>query len=596
MVAITQPRRVAAVTVATRVAEERAVTIGHEVGYAIRFDDCTTDGVTKIKFLTDGLLIREMMADPLLRQYSVIMLDEAHERTLNTDIVVGLLKRVLKKRNDLKLIVASATLDAEAFRDFFNLESNAKSSSTILTVEGRMFPVDIYYSLDPVPNYLKSTVETIVKIHNNESAGDILAFLTGQDEVEHVVSLLIQEAKQLNKSDMKMWVLPMYGSLPASEQMKVFQRISRSTRKIVIATNIAEASITISGVVYIVDCGFVKFRAYNPQSGVETLVVVPVSQASSEQRAGRAGRSRSGKVYRLYTGEYYSTLPRITVPEMQRSDMSSVILQLKALGVDNVLRFSFMAPPPAQNMVRGLEQLYALDALDEKCMLTSPLGFRMAEFPLSPMFAKMLLCSDELGCSQEIVAIAAMMQIQNVFVSPPGQKVAAARAKRKFSVKEGDHLTLLNVFNSFIEHNENTQWCHNNLLNHKGLCRAIEIKDQITRILGRFRIKMVSCNGDVDAILKCITMGFFANAARLHYSGVYKTIREDHELHIHPMSVLYVENAPEYLVFNEVIHTTKEFMRDVTVIKPEWLYQLAPHYYHYGTERELSVKRRKLTD
>ncbi|NXC43556.1 DHX35 helicase, partial [Penelope pileata] len=365
VVGVTQPRRVAAVSVAGRVADERCAVLGHEVGYCIRFDDCTDPQATRIKFLTDGMLVREMMADPLLTRYSVLMLDEAHERTLYTDIAIGLLKKIQKKRGDLRLIVASATLDAEKFRDFFNQNDTgdpSKDTSVILTVEGRTFPVDIFYIQSPVPDYIKSTVETAMKIHQTENDGDILAFLTGQEEVETVVSMLIEQARALSRTGMKkhLRVLPMYAGLPSPDQMKVFERVSRSVRKVIVATNVAEASITIHGISFVIDCGFVKLRAYNPKTAIECLVVVPVSKASANQRAGRAGRNRSGKCYRLYTEEDYEKLPKSTVPEMQRSNLAPVILQLKALGIDNVLRFPFLSPPPAQSMVQALELLYAL--------------------------------------------------------------------------------------------------------------------------------------------------------------------------------------------------------------------------------------------
>ncbi|XP_052040128.1 probable ATP-dependent RNA helicase DHX35 isoform X2 [Apodemus sylvaticus] len=548
VVGVTQPRRVAAVTVAGRVADERGAVLGHEVGYCIRFDDCTDPLATRIKFLTDGMLVREMMVDPLLTKYSVIMLDEAHERTLYTDIAIGLLKKIQKKRGDLRLIVASATLDAEKFRDFFNQNETsdpARDTSVTLTVEGRTFPVDIFYLQSPVPDYIKATVDTVVKIHQTEGDGDILAFLTGQ---------------------------------------------------VVVATNVAETSITISGIVYVIDCGFMKLRAYNPRTAIECLVVVPVSQASANQRAGRGGRNRSGKCYRLYTEEAFDQLPQSTVPEMQRSNLAPVILQLKALGIDNVLRFHFMSPPPAQSMVQALELLYALGGLDKDCRLTEPLGMRIAEFPLNPMFAKMLLESGNFGCSQEVLSIAAMMQIQNVFVFPSNQKSQATRVHRKFAVEEGDHLTMLNVYEAFIKHNKSSQWCQEHFLNYKGLVRAATVRDQLKKLLVKFQVPKVSSEGDPDPVLRCIVSGFFANAARFHSTGAYRTIRDDHELHIHPASVLYAEKPPRWVIYNEVIQTSKYYMRDVTAIESAWLLELAPHFYQQGTHLSLKAKRAKVQD
>ncbi|XP_008515627.2 probable ATP-dependent RNA helicase DHX35 isoform X3 [Equus asinus] len=558
VVGVTQPRRVAAVTVAGRVAEERGAVLGHEVGYCIRFDDCTDPLATRIKFLTDGMLVREMMVDPLLTKYSAIMLDEAHERTLYTDIAIGLLKKIQKKRGDLRLIVASATLDAEKFRDFFNQNDTSdptRDTCVILTVEGRTFPVDIFYLQSPVPDYIKSTVETVMKIHQTEGDGDVLAFLTGQEEVETVASMLIEQARALSRTGMKrhLRVLPMYAGLPSFEQMKVFERVSRSVRKVIVATNVAETSITISGIVYVIDCGFVKLRAYNPRTAIECLVVVPVSQASANQRAGRGGRSRSGKCYRLYTEEAFDKLPQSTVPEMQRSNLAPVILQLKALGIDNVLRFHFMSPPPAQSMVQALELLYALGG--------------------------------NFGCSQEILSIAAMMQIQNIFVVPSNQKSQAIRVHRKFAVEEGDHLTMLNVYEAFIKHNKNSQWCQEHFLNYKGLVRAVTVREQLKKLLVKFQVPKTSSEGDPDPVLRCIVSGFFANAARFHSTGAYRTIRDDHELHIHPASVLYAEKPPRWVIYNEVIQTSKYYMRDVTAVESAWLLELAPHFYQQGTKK-----------
>ncbi|KAM9504752.1 putative ATP-dependent RNA helicase DHX35 isoform 1-T2 [Salvelinus alpinus] len=617
VIGVTQPRRVAAISVANRLAEERGALLGHEVGYTIRFDDCSDPHATRIKFLTDGMLVREMMADPLLKKYSVLMLDEAHERTLYTDIAIGLLKKIQKKRRDLRLIVASATLDAKKFQEFFNLNETGdpnKDTCGILTVEGRTFPVDVFYTVSPVPDYVKATVETVLKIHETEDDGDVLAFLTGQEEVEKVVSLLQEQARALGRLGMKKYlkVLPMYAGLPYTDQMKVFERTPPTVRKVVVATNIAETSITINGIVFVIDCAFVKLRAYNPCTTIESLVVTPISKASASQRAGRGGRNRAGKCFRLYTEEDFEKLPASTVPEMQRTNLAPVILQLKALGIDNVLRFSFLSPPPAQSMVQALELLYALGGLDQYGRLTDPMGVRMAEFPLSPMFAKMLLESGNFGCSKEIVTIAAMMQIQNIFMVPANQKKPAAREHRKFAVAEGDHLTMLNVYEAFIKvgtatvwatagneafrlaHQKSSQWCQEHFLNYKGLQRAMTVREQLRRLMNKFKVPRTSSEGDPDVILRCIVSGFFANAARMHHSGSYRTLRDDRELHIHPNSVLFGEKPTKWVVFNEVVQTSKYYMRDVTAVESSWLVELAPHFYKQAKHGSLTSKRSRV--
>ncbi|EDQ86008.1 uncharacterized protein MONBRDRAFT_33958 [Monosiga brevicollis MX1] len=585
VVACLQPRRVAAVSVAQRVAEERGCHVGEEVGYAIRFEDACDELKTRIKFMTEGVLIREMMRDPLLKRYSVIMLDEAHERTIFLDVVVGLLYKIQKKRPDLKIIVSSATLDAEAFRNYFNRNLTGDSrqdTAGIITVEGRTYPVTVMFSETPVPDYLSATVSTILDIHSTMGAGDVLAFLTGQEEVDEAVRRL---NAQFGDNRRAPHVLPMYGALPARDQLHVFAPAGDGRRKVIVATNIAEASITIPGIVYVVDCGFVKMRGYNPDTGIESLVVTPISQASANQRAGRAGRMRSGCVYRLYTEAGYRELRATTVPEMQRVDISNVILQLKALGIHNVLRFPYLSPPPAKTMVNALESLFALGAIDDQGRLTNPLGFQMAEFPLPPMLSRTLLASGECGCSEEITAIIAMLQVQHVFTSPPNKRQEAARRKQLFSCEEGDHLTLLNVFMGFERANYDGRWCYQNFLNQKNLLRAREICRQLRKSLRRFDIPLVSSEGDSDAILKCLVRGFFANSARLHMDGSYRSIRGDQKLEVHPGSVLHAEKQPAYVIFNEVLLTSANFMRDISGVEASWLSDLAPHYYAYGAER-----------
>ncbi|XP_026477654.1 probable ATP-dependent RNA helicase DHX35 [Ctenocephalides felis] len=295
MIGVTQPRRVAAVSLATRVAEERDVALGDEIGYAVRFDDCTSDK-TAIKFMTEGILLREMLASPLLTQYSIIIVDEAHERNMLTDMVLGLLKKILKKRKSLHLVISSATVDAEFLKTYFSDTNKLGDAATILGVQGRTFHVDVHYVEEPVPCYIKATADTVLKIHKSENPGDILCFLTGMDEVVQAKNILADHC--LTKDYEDLIVLPMYGSLPNNDQLKVFFKTPRGKRKVILATNIAETSVTIPGIVYVVDCGYMKLKVFNPAAHVDNLVIVPISKANGVQRAGRAGRIQPGKVYR----------------------------------------------------------------------------------------------------------------------------------------------------------------------------------------------------------------------------------------------------------------------------------------------------------
>uniref|UniRef100_A0A0N5AN95 RNA helicase n=1 Tax=Syphacia muris TaxID=451379 RepID=A0A0N5AN95_9BILA len=576
-IGVTQPRRIAAITLAKRVADEQLCSVGEVVGYAVRFDDQIGTS-TKIKYLTDGLLLREMMSDPLLTQYSILMIDEAHERSVTTDLVLGLLRKIISIRNDLRVIISSATLDAVLFRDFFELNETDnihENTATILSVEGRVHPVTVYYTSSAVPDYVKKTMDTILKIHKTEPAGDILAFLTGQDEIERLCSMLREEIVNLKRVD-KLWVVPMYGSLPAKQQLKAFDSTPSGSRKVVIATNIAEASITIPGIAYVIDCGFVRLRAINVDNGLETLMTLPISKGSAEQRAGRAGRIRPGKCFRLYPESEYSKLLESTIPEMQRISLAPVILQLKALGISNVLRFNYLSRPSSYAMIEGLQLLYSLGALSKDGILTNPVGTHMAEFPLPPMQSKVLLSSGEFGCSEEIATIMSMLQIQDVFVFSPRER---HKAVRKFSVEEGDHLTLLNVYTSFIANGRSKQWCSEHYVNYRGLCRAENIRNQLINFLKRFKIPLVSYS--TSTIIRCLVKGFFSQAAKYHYSGDYVTIRGEYHFKVYKgSSIMYRKEFPKWIIFSEVLQNT---IRDISVIQPDWLYKLVPEYYQFGT-------------
>jgi ATP-dependent RNA helicase DHX8/PRP22 len=322
----TQPRRVAAMSVAKRVAEEYGCRLGQEIGYTIRFEDCTSPE-TKIKYMTDGMLLRECLIDPDMKQYSIIMLDEAHERTIHTDVLFGLMKQAVQRRKELKLIVTSATLDSVKFSEYF-------FQAPIFTIPGRMFPVEILYTKEPETDYLDACLITVMQIHLTEPPGDVLVFLTGQEEIDTACEILYERLKSLGPESPELLILPVYSALPSEMQTKIFEPAPPGSRKVVIATNIAETSLTIDGIFYVVDPGFVKQKVFNPKTGMDSLVVTPISQAQAKQRAGRAGRTGPGKCYRLYTERAYrDEMLGTNVPEIQRTNLASTVLSLKAMGL-----------------------------------------------------------------------------------------------------------------------------------------------------------------------------------------------------------------------------------------------------------------------
>ncbi|KAJ7229174.1 P-loop containing nucleoside triphosphate hydrolase protein [Mycena pura] len=580
----TQPRRVAAMSVAKRVSEEVGCRLGQEVGYTIRFEDCTSPE-TRIKYMTDGMLQRESLIDPLLSSYSVIMLDEAHERTISTDVLFGLLKKTVKRRPDLKLIVTSATLDAEKFSKYF-------FGCPIFTIPGRTYPVEVLYTKDPETDYLDASLITIMQIHLSEPPGDVLLFLTGQEEIDTACEILFERMKALGPKVPELIILPIYSALPSEVQSRVFEPTPPGARKVVIATNVAETSLTIPGIYYVVDPGFVKQSAYDPRLGMDSLVVMPISQAQARQRAGRAGRTGPGKCYRLYTEVAFRNemLPN-SIPEIQRTNLSSTILQLKAMGINDLLSFDFMDPPPAQTMLTALETLYALSALDDEGLLTR-LGRKMADFPMDPAQAKMLIASVDFGCSEEILSIIAMLSVQTVFYRPKEKQGQADSKKAKFHQPEGDHLTLLTVYNGWKAANFSNPWCYENFIQARSMRRAQDVRKQLLGIMDRYKHEILSAGRDYNVVRKAICSGFFRNAAKKDPQEGYKTLVEGTPVYIHPSSALFNRN-PEWIVYHELVLTTREYCHNVTAIEPKWLVEVAPQFFKVADANKISKRKRQ---
>lgn len=568
------------------------------MGYSIRFDDVSS-AATRIKFLTDGMLIREALVDPLLSRYSVIMVDEAHERSISTDFLLGLLNKILKRRPDLRIIISSATLQAEEFLEFFTRRSETHAqdqpqvTGAIISIEGRTYPIDVLYLESPAENYVEKAVSTVLEIHANEPKGDILVFLTGRDEIESAINAVAERSAQSDPASQVLLPLPLYAGLSTEQQMYVFEQAPENTRKVIFSTNIAEASVTIDGITYVVDSGFVKERAYNPISGIETLTAVPISKAAAAQRAGRAGRTRPGKCCRLYREDTYTSLPDANVPEIQRSNLAPFILQLGALGITNFLRFDFLTPPPAELMSRALELLYSLGALDDYCKLTRPLGMRMAELAVEPMMAKTLLSAPLFGCISEVLTIAAMTSLGgSVWVQNDVDRPKELESsRRKFAAEEGDHLTLLNAYQAFVTTGRREgRFCHDNSLNFKAMTRAVSIRAQLKRYLERFGINTEESlavknnpNDDparkAEQIRRCLTTGYFSQAARMVPDGTFRTIDGGTVLHAHPSSIMFNRKA-DWVIFTEVMETAnKTFIRDICKIEKGWLLEYAPNFY-----------------
>ncbi|KAF8665367.1 hypothetical protein AX16_000386 [Volvariella volvacea WC 439] len=580
----TQPRRVAAMSVAKRVAEEVGCRLGQEVGYTIRFEDCTSPE-TRIKYMTDGMLQRECLIDPLCSQYSVIMLDEAHERTIATDVLFGLLKKAVKRRPDLKLIVTSATLDAEKFSKYF-------FGCPIFTIPGRTYPVEVLYTKEPESDYLDASLITVMQIHLSEPPGDILLFLTGQEEIDTACEILFERMKALGPKVPELIILPIYSALPSEVQSRVFEPTPPGARKVVIATNVAETSLTIPGIYYVIDPGFSKQNAYDPRLGMDSLVVMPISQAQARQRAGRAGRTGPGKCYRLYTEAAYRNemLPN-SIPDIQRTNLSATILQLKAMGINDLLSFDFMDPPPAQTMLTALESLYALSALDSEGLLTR-LGRKMADFPMEPPLAKMLIASVELGCSEEILSIVAMLSVQTVFYRPKEKQGQADSKKAKFHQAEGDHLTLLTVYNGWKAANFSNPWCYENFIQARSMRRAQDVRKQLLGIMDRYKHDIISAGRDYNRVRKAICSGYFRHAAKKDPQEGYKTLVEGTPVYIHPSSALFNRN-PEWLVYHELILTTREYCHNVTAVEPKWLVEVAPQFFKVADANKISKRKRQ---
>ncbi|KAG1751208.1 P-loop containing nucleoside triphosphate hydrolase protein [Suillus lakei] len=618
IVACTQTRRVATTAVAERVADEMDVQLGQQVGYSIRFEDMTEPGTTFLKYMTDGILLREAMHDPDLTRYSTIIVDDAHERTLATDILMGVLKTLARRRPDLKLIIMSATLDALKFQKYFAASDDALPP--LFKVPGRTHPVEVFYTQESKSgyqelekNYVEAAIRIVLMIHCAEEPGDILVFLTGEEEIERMCRKIKHEVDDLIKSDPEivgpLVCIPLYSWLPPQQQQRIFDPAPKAGspdgppgRKVVVSTNIAESSLTIDGIVYVVDPGVSKQKVYNPSTRVESLLVSPISKESAQQRAGRAGRTRPGKCFRLYSEKNFKLeLKEQTDPEILRSNLVSTVLMLVKTGIKDLDKFDYLDEPAPESLTRALEILNYLAAVDDDGNLTA-LGSIMADFPLDPQLSKMLIVSPVFKCSNEILTITAMLSVPNVWLRPSNQQEEADAAKALLTVPGGDHLSLLNVYNEYIQNQHDKDWTYIHYLSAPALLQANNVREQLERTMGQFEVELVSVqdrNQMSLAIKQALCCGFFMQVA--HKEGGkrnYMTLNNQAVV-LHPSCRL--DTQPEWVVYNEFVVTNRPYIRTVTGVRPEWLLENARLYFDLndwpdsGTKRALVRVANKMT-
>lgn len=558
--------------------------LGEEVGYAIRFEDRTSEK-TKIKYLTDGVLLRESLSNPDLNQYSVIILDEAHERSLNTDILLGLTKRLIKLRSsNLRVLITSATLDGEKVSNFF-------SDCPVLNVPGKLFPVEIFYSTERPKSYIESSLKTAMDIHVREPEGDVLIFMTGQDDIEKLIKKLEERVQGLEEgSCMDAIILPLHGSLPPELQVRVFSPPPQNCRRFIVATNIAETSLTVDGVVYVIDSGYVKQRQYNPSTGMYSLDVVEISRVQADQRAGRAGRTCPGKCYRLYPSLVYrDDFLDATVPEIQRTSLAGSVLYLKSLDLPDIdiLKFDFLDPPSSESLEDALKQLYLIDAIDENGSVTS-IGKTMAELPLDPSLSRTLIAANEYGCLSEALTVAAMLSAETALL--PGRSKNTDK-KRKHEPSDlpdgsgwGDHIQLLQIYELWDQTDYDIEWCKDNNLQVRGMKFVKDVRKQLCQIMEkvakgsldlRTKRSRNQTGGNYRKLRKSLCVGY-ANqlAERMMRHNGYRTLGLKSQLvQVHPSSVLKSDEdgmLPNYVIYHELISTTRPFMRSVCAVEMSW--------------------------
>lgn len=615
-IAVTQPRRVAAISLAGRVAAEYGCIIGDEVGYSVRFDNRTHDKKTKLKYLTDGMLLRELMMDKKLSQYEYLIIDEAHERTILTDLLLGFIKGLLhgSRKNDLKIIVMSATLQADRFSKFFN-------DAPILFVKGRTYPVESFHlsskDSEEQTDMVESMIRSVIQVNSSEPfGGDILCFLPGQEEIDKAVAILQKISPILKDSYIKQKLkipeiipLPLYAALSPAKQLLVFNKLNSNKfqRKIILSTNIAETSVTIPGVKYVIDSGLRKVKIWRHELGLSTLLTVPVSRASCQQRSGRAGRESEGKCFRLFKENDFVNLPPQSESEIIRCDISNPLLILKKVGVKDILNWSWLESPGKNAIVIGLEELYSLGALNDSGELTEK-GEKMALLPLAPHLSNVLLEAMERNCISAVLDIVACLSVENLLLNPNPDIRDTVNEKRYQSAtlgrRHGDLIMLkefYDIFNGLDSVPEKKQWCQEMSITYRGFQNVIKIRRQLKDYLKKidanvekneqFKNKdktssvddesdddFIDTNDkkiDVESILKCFLYGFVKNTAIGMPDRSYRTTTTGEPISIHPSSMMFSKKDNPGIMYTEYVFTSKGFARNVSRIELEWLQEVA---------------------
>ncbi|CAI4044753.1 hypothetical protein SKDZ_11G1320 [Saccharomyces kudriavzevii ZP591] len=589
-IAVTQPRRVAAINLATRVSQEHGCKLGDQVGYSVRFDNTTT-AKTRLKYLTDGMLLRELMMNRDLKEYNVVIIDEAHERTVLTDLILGFLKSLIKgSRPDLRIIVMSATLQAEKFSEFFN-------NAPILFVEGRKFDVTQYYLKAPTDDIVDAVIRCCIQINQGEQLGDILCFLPGQEEIDKAVTIMEKIAKYVSDETPVPLIVPypLYAALPPMQQVLVFAPIKGFKRKVIFSTNIAETSVTISGVKFVVDSGLRKVKVWRHQLGLATLLTVPISQASAMQRSGRAGRESEGKSFRLYCESDYLKLPEQSEPEIARSDVTSPVLMLKRYGINDLVNWSWFENPGKEAIVMGLQELYELGALDTRGKITKR-GEQMALLPLQPHLSSVLIKASEIGCLSQVIDIVSCLSVDNLLLNPSPEERDEVNERRlslcNAGKRYGDLIMLKELFDIYFyelgkgqdPNSERNDWCKGLCISSRGFKNVIRVRDQLRVYCKRLfssideeneEVRKIGEDRDeISKILKCFLTGFINNTAIGMPDRSYRTVSTGEPISVHPSSMLFLNKSCPGIMYTEYVFTTKGYARNVSRIELSWLQEI----------------------